>query len=404
MITNLSPLEIKEGRVLTLDEIIDANMGELVTAQMLNLIPDEFLEVAQYSFAEFLNQGNVAMHQIAHQHLFPNLLRTKSPEIKQFTNPLDFFNYIYNPKDNQKFARYFAKNGTNADKKHYEGYAQLFPKNARPENEGFLIWLASKVTFLEVAHSPNVKTSPAHMVMVRRKDTQRIFEKAAERKIRSELRNLNVPVSLTDYAGIKIVGRSPQTTRKLVYGKKSETGKKPIYDPSGRIISFVDPEPSYRGVVYKGINLKLANLGFLPRMSREPSYDAHGNISGEQLPGIQNHYDNPNNNAHVIQLGLQKLGRDNQAIVDVEIAVTDFYNFLVDEMEHFVYRSKQEQARHGWSPKENARFKTYLERLMPIQDTLKAEKLIQYRRAISNKILPDNVRETVFTPGKFFSS
>jgi hypothetical protein len=312
------------------------SLTDLILGRMNQDLPDEYLGITQELFRNTIRLGEEGLRQIFQSSTRP-LLRTDAPIILPFSNYHDFLEMIYRQRapSVDKFVR---NQGTKEDQRHYKQFNQLFPKKGNPENVGFQDWLQKRSAFIEVAYVHGDKARPSHMIVVRRKDTARMFYKMAERKIRAESRGLTKPLALNDVFGIKIVAQNIEDARALVYDKS-------------------------------GLYHTLMRYGLVADTEKE-SLMVKGCEVGEQLPGIDNHYDSDHGKDHLIQIGAHStlgFGR-------FEIAVTDAAYFLVDEMEHLEYRRKQENIRKRWPKDQIIRFDEHVARSQPLDLLLEPER------------------------------
>ena len=312
------------------------SLTDLILGRMDEEYSEELLGLTQELFEKTITLGEVGLRQIFQTMTMP-LLRTNAPIILPFSNYHDFLEMIYRQRAPgvDKFVQNY---GTKEDQRHYEQFKKLFPKNGNPDNVGFQNWLKKRSAFTEVAYVHGDKARPAYMIVIRRKDTARMFYKMAERKIRAESRGLTKPLALSDVFGIKIVAQNIEDAKALVYDKS-------------------------------GLYHTLMSYGLVADIKREPLI-VKGCEVGQQPPGIDNHYDSDHGKDHLIQIGAHStlgFGR-------FEIAVTDAAYFLVDEMEHLEYRRKQENIIKRWPKEQILQLEEHIARSQPLDALLEPER------------------------------
>ena len=321
------------------------DLSRLITDIMTEEHDQEYLEIAQQLFKQTITLGEVGLRQVFNA-MKSDLLRSKTPFISPFNNYHDFLEFIYQKRIRYKVDRFVRDHGTKEDKKYYDHFRKMFPKVGKPENVGFQNWLKKHSGFTEVIYVPEGKVRPAHMIVIRRKDTNRLIEKIAEGIVTEEYD----PVNTCDIFGIKVVAPTIPDAKKLVYDEE-------------------------KGICHSLIAYGLERDGF-----EEPIME-DDLLVGKQPPGIDNHYHYGCGNDHLIQINANSIILGG---IRFEIAVTDAAYFLIDEMEHFAYRRKQERKRAGWTPEQNDDFDKYVARAKPLADLLEPE------------------RKRILVPGQYF--
>ncbi len=310
------------------------DLSNLIIGQMDGQHGEEYLEMAQQIFLQAMIMGEEGLRQTFHA-LKGDYLKNKHPFITPFSNYHDFLKFIYVHRIKHKVSNFVRRHGTEQDQKLYDHYKRMFPSQGKPKNLGLQRWLMEHPGFCEVAYVPPGKARPAHMIVIRRKDTNRIFEKIAERRVDPDPEK---PIGVTDVFGIKIITPTIEDAKFLAYDSQS------LYN-------------------------NLMAYGLVPDQSKERLI-REGVDYGEQKPGLDNHYDFGSGQDHLIQIKARSLAGFGR----FEIILTDATYFLIDEMQHFEYRRDQENTRKLWTPDQQEQYEGDFARAKPLDALLEPER------------------------------
>jgi hypothetical protein len=337
----------KKSNIVSLDEL---TLSQIIVAHMREELKPKQVDDAKDLFVERIIRGEEFLRE-TYLRLRTRLLKTHHPNLEAFTNYYEYLKFLHKQTPNSVQPLIGHLEGREADL--LKIYEQTFdPAVIRMKHPpGYQ--LKEEKLCIEIAH--NLPPAPGKQVgitVVRRKDTARAIRKIAKRFIEQEI-------------------------AKARYKKNpSRKNKKEKID--------IDDWFAIKNVVYKTEQVhslfnqlynNLIRYNLAPDAHREPAITKEGLHMGRQPPGVDDHYLFGSGNDHLIQIKAQ---RTDGFRGFVEIAITDYVNMLIDEMDHINYRGGQDNA---LIPKKTSRHKNRFNELVVRGEEL-TERLPKKRRKI----------------------
>jgi hypothetical protein len=304
----------------------EASLSQLAIAQMLGWFDDTDVDIVQDIFAEQIEEGEKHMNTL-YKQLSPDFLRGKNPNVEEFRNNLEYLQFLYKERPRDIVDKEI-KGLTGERASLVKGYYRILTSTRKKSRDnGFMKWLKSRHSFMEAAYT-RARGKPAALLLGRRKDTERAWEKIAYRLLKHEVASANSEeyserVAIDDWFGIKLVGY------------KEDTIHNTIFNPL-----FLNLETRY--------GLKMDE-------HQEDQVTKDGIVLPFKQPaGIDDMYMFGNSPNRLIQMKVHPLYKnptDCERPRLREIDITDVVNMLIAEMEHFQYRHRQIQKRSAFLKK-----------------------------------------------------